>query len=87
MRFRVAMLGLLILPAFAASADAKQKKPGGGDSETACVNWCFDHNSTTYSRDKCLNQCECYYHGNLCLGGATGGANSNASPLPKDRAP
>jgi len=63
----------LILFASAIPADAAKKKPGGGDSETACVNWCFDHNTTTVSRDKCLNQCECYYHGNLC-GRVTGGA-------------
>jgi hypothetical protein len=75
-----AILGLLVLSAFAVSADAKTKRFNAADSETACVNWCFDHNSTTFSRDKCLNQCECYYHGNLCAQGA-GGANLNAAPL------
>ena len=42
-------------------ADARPR----GDSETACVNWCFDHRDGV-ERNKCLNGCECYYHGDLC---------------------
>ena len=76
-----AILGLLIFSASVISADAAQKRFNTADNETACVNWCFDHNTTTLSRDKCLNQCECYYHGNLCARGTTGGTNLNASPL------
>ena len=78
-----AILGLLILSASVFSAYAAQK--GTKDAgEVACINWCFDHNTSTPGRDRCLNQCECYYHGNLCGRGATGrnAAPLNASPRP-----
>jgi hypothetical protein len=89
MRFRgaSAIVGLLIFSAFVMSADAKQKNPHLADSEVACVNWCFDHNKTTPSRDQCLNQCECYYHGNLCARGNFGTVPLNATPLQTDRQP
>jgi hypothetical protein len=72
-------LGLLMLSAALFPADAA-KKGAKGDSEVACVNWCFDHNTSTVNRDKCLNKCECYYHGDLCVGAAgNGGATFGAS--------
>lgn len=83
MRIRGSLVLLCLLAlAHAVPAEAAKKKPRG-DSETACVNWCFDHNSTTVSRDKCLNQCECYYHGNLC-GRVTGGVmQPDKAPQPQ----
>jgi hypothetical protein len=83
----LAVAGLLVLSAALFPADAARKQGAKGDSETACVNWCFDHNTTTVNRDRCLNQCECYYHGNLCLGAGNGGGTFNASPRPSGNQP
>ena len=64
--------GFLMFSGFMSLAWAAPKK----DSEKACVDWCFDNRSGE-ERAKCLNQCECYYHDNLCK------KNNNTSAAPR----